>query len=76
MMTANVAPEIQILKYFGFKAHPILLINRVDFMHNENKPIKDYIHNLILMNLAMGEMIHQLEDLVIEEGENDSSDLS
>jgi hypothetical protein len=40
-------------------------------MHNENKPIKDYIHNLILMNLAMGEMIHQLEDLVIEEGENE-----
>jgi hypothetical protein len=41
-------------------------------MHNKKMPIRDYIQNLILMNLTMGEMIHQLENLVVEEDfEND-----
>jgi hypothetical protein len=36
-------------------------------MYNEKKPLRDYIQNLILMNLTMGEMIHQLESLVVDE---------
>jgi len=60
-------PQIPIIKYLGSKAHPILLINRVAFMFNEKKPIKDFIQNLTLMNIAMGEMIHQIENFVVEE---------
>lgn len=40
-------------------------------MYNEKKPIKDFIQNLILMNLAMGEMIHQLESLVVDDSKNE-----
>jgi len=41
-------------------------------MYNKKQPVRDYIQNLILMNLTMGEMIHQLEELVLEEDfEND-----
>jgi hypothetical protein len=58
----------------GYKAHPILLINRVGFMYNEKKPIRDYIQNLILINLTMGEMIHQLENLVVEEDFDNDDD--
>jgi len=40
-------------------------------MYNEKSQIKDYIQNLILMDLMMGEMIHQLDNVVIEEAQND-----
>jgi len=40
-------------------------------MHNSKHPIRDYIKNLILMNLTMGEMIQQLEELVTEEDEDE-----
>jgi hypothetical protein len=42
-------------------------------MYKEKKPIADYVQNLLLMNLAMGEMIRQLEDLVIEDEKNDKN---
>jgi len=40
-------------------------------MLNEKKPVRDYIQNLLLLNLTMGEMIHQLENLVVEEEQDD-----
>lgn len=40
-------------------------------MYNEKKPVRDYIQNLLLLNLTMGEMIHQLENLVVEENFED-----
>jgi hypothetical protein len=57
-------------------APPGLSINRVDFMYKENKPVQDYIQNLILMNTAMGEMIRQLEEIIAEEEKNNPSDFS
>ena len=61
------------IKYLGSTAHPILLINRVGFMYNEKKPVRDYIQNLTLMNIAMGEMIHQLENIVLEDEKNEEN---
>jgi hypothetical protein len=43
-------------------------------MYKEKLPLTDYVKNLLLMNLAMGEMIHQLEELVIEDERNDKND--
>jgi len=40
-------------------------------MYNRKMPIKDYIQNLFLMNAAMGEMIHQLEEVVVDEEQDD-----
>jgi len=42
-------------------------------MYNRKQPVRDYIKNLILMNLTMGEMIQQLEELVMEDEKNEEN---
>jgi len=42
-------------------------------MFNKKNPVREYITNLVLMNITMGEMIRQLEELVIEDDVNDKN---
>jgi hypothetical protein len=41
-------------------------------MYKENKPVRNYIENLILMNVTMGEMIRQLEEIIAEDEKNNN----
>ena len=42
-------------------------------MLNKKYPIKKYVQNLILMNAYMDEMLHQLNEIVIEDDDSSSS---
>lgn len=42
-------------------------------MYNKTSPVREYLTNLALINIAMEEIIHQLEGIVIEDEKKDKN---